>query len=440
MSSAVNCKSRLPAPKEFIADKDVPWFVFPGSTIEPLKEPMDCTSTVNGVCERGKSLGECINICNASDDCSSGYFVVADQNRDKSLCVPLSLSSRFPDIETLNYVRNKSCFPSTDNTQVNTAFFKKGLDESGKRSFLPDNAASIFNGDFLAVEGYNGGGIQKGEIGVAPVLGTSFGTLQIRALHDFNMRIRYGDIVALVFKGDADEKELILSLQNGVLTWKIHRGEIDTDFQMFQLLPLSIEDHQVITRDPSGVELREPRKWNTPQSVITYGSPFAIAVASGLEFFTESRNGRLDVSSTKPGAVGVSVKPTMIFRCLPRGKGYVCEKDRCVSVPLLDCSIDQDRFRFQGKTVFRESNCYSSCAWGKETEEPIKELEFPDVLSHCTALESEISIQDKFRKAARSVMLCDSRLDVRMLLFFLSLVMLLIFSLLMRMNTTSWKV
>ena len=396
MSDTVDCGDRMLKPAKVRVQKD-DWWVFPESTLEPLEHPFDCTGTPHGRCIRGLTMDQCLHTCDQIESVQDGYFVEAKDAPSKSLCVPLDTKERFPNVDIMALVSNKSCFSSTDHSDVRTAFFRRGGDGSGRLRFLPDSSNCVLSGDDLVLESLSFGSVEApSKAGIAS-LGKA-GVLRIRSAVQ-RAFVRFGDLVSISNEGKRDKLLVGLGADRGRVGWKVLRSDPDPHFDMLQVLPIATDQNHLVTVDPASASRGPELARDAMRQRLRYGVPFVLSVGGSRQFLMADSHGRLKLRAGKTGPRGeFIVDNDLVFRLAPRGKGYRCAGSVCEAVDLADCTPREDKMEYKGKPVFREPGCYGSCNWA----DPPKASDKATTEKECPELESPRSIFTRFFLASRS--------------------------------------
>jgi hypothetical protein len=119
----------------------------------PFSSRLSCSNTINGECDRGLTLEECMKKCENNENCQIGYFV--DINREpksnyKSYCALLN-SHYFSNLNMLdNLVSNTNPTKlSTDRDDINYTLFYNEKRFPNRKNFPLDFEKYIFSGDFI---------------------------------------------------------------------------------------------------------------------------------------------------------------------------------------------------------------------------------------------------------------------------------------------------
>lgn len=396
-----SCSKSLQSPIKKTPSSASPWWVYDSSTLEPLRHPYGCTAAHDGTCLRGLSKEECLKHCDKTEGVDSGYFVGTEMAPRKTLCVPIA-SDRAPSRDAiLRDVRNKSCFPSTDNSLVDTAFFLKTKDSDGPHVHIPNDANCVFTGDLTVLDNLDEGNIS--EVQRAGPISTreTRGLIRIVSSRQEGP-IRFGDLVSFVQRRP-DNSEFLVSSVRGAASWTRTNQSPDVYNERFQILPVKKAGKDLITIDPSHTTKMHMGKLEALQEDLRYGVPFVIASGGGMSIIRIDKTGRGQLVVPKKGPSGqISIDSGDIFRLEPIGNGFYCSGGSCTSVKLSDCSPNGKDLTYKGKKVFRDPNCYSSCKWNKTTKRvnPTKEV-VSTVTKRvnerkCPPLESQLSILRKF--------------------------------------------
>lgn len=419
------CSKNILQPTQQTTSGGAKWWRFKNSTVDPLVYPFDCSSTKDGRCLRGLSATECLEACESTKGVLDGYYISNKFAPQNSLCVPMDQERLAGQSDVLSKLENKDCFPSTNSTAVETSFFRKGMDKAGRSRLFPDDANAVFVGDKVALDSLAMGPVAVPDSDFQVRCDNPHATLELFG-DSLENKLRYGDLLSVVYTAPDYTSTLILSCKDDTLSWSKLREDIDPNTEMFLILPVSGRGDQLTTINPLSNKAT-PDEWNVSKKVLTNGSPFVLASGNGFSFVESDPVGNLRLQRAALGPEGGTViNHGMIFRFNSQMHAYTCENGLCRKVEIDACSEQGQALRFHGLKVFRDPHCFRSCSW--ETERELVPTPTPTD-SHCPPLESPLSVYTKFFMAARSAFSRQTTTRMVILIYFFLLFTVLLLTL-----------
>jgi len=307
------------------------WLIFPNSVFEDL-DISDCNDTITGICE-SKSFEQCLNDCEDSEICDSGYFI----NINGGTCVPID-SGVYKYLNPVYKIKNKSIYPVLQNTEIKTFVNKKF-------GFPPDLANAIFHGDFFELENIttrdrlsmtSNDFLNVNDISFSKEEGIN---LQIISYYDSISSVQtfipiiYGQDVIINIPGT----NLIFSQDKDIMKWTT---AVLTYPQQYNAIKLHSRTQGVNSTAFYGDEI-----YMTYQDiyVLTYNEiRKTIELVRGTHESTKNTH-------------------NIYFRFLPRLYVYYCDKTTCKQIELKDVEPNGVKARYKGNIVMRNDTCWDIC-------------------------------------------------------------------------------
>jgi hypothetical protein len=393
--------------------------VFPETTLKNINSA-DCNDSVTGLCIRGKTFQQCIDICNTKKDgdgelltCSSGYYISDPNNKKKSICVTLR-EEEFGNPYYL--IRNKSIYPLLDKYK-STVFINKN-----KWKFPPYEANIVFFKDFLTLTNVETQlGIKDFPLNDKNIdiifndINTKNNiTIQIIQDNAFESRgkeftpVKYGDLISLIIPNT----NLIMEPVVNSIKWAtmcITCISLKNKTDTFHIIPTQDSNKK------TGDNVLYTDKFHLVQGPDIFG----------LENYTNTAK-----LFYMPISKAISKEIPVTFKFTPRMKGFYCEdKNKCssISYAMLDKFDNEGVGTYKGKKIYRTPGCFSTCG---------DEILVEPRTNFLKSLDNNENYKDKENNKSYSVF--SSIIGIIIILFSITIIIIFIYQLIKSKNNKTF--
>lgn len=308
------------------------YLLFPDSTLDKINYT-DCNDTINGICNKDKSLDECIDMCSESKICNAGYYVKNDFN---SYCVPLKTND---NLNLSHRLKNKKYYPELKYSD-SIVFI-----DTSKYNFPPNEANTIFSYDIMQIKcNDNIMGLDNTDPPETKfhkgVTGTNIQLLSYEILDNNIIRylpIQYNERIFI----NIVESSYILTKNNitNTFEWNIKLINKESSYITFKIIPLD--------------------KDYTYKSRVNFRYKFYLKY-NDIENCYVDPNGNFK-ADTRSIEQLESEGNDLIFEFIPKMIGYYCNNGICEEIELEKTQEEKEKCTYKGNEVFRTKNCYNLC-------------------------------------------------------------------------------
>jgi len=314
------------------------WLTWPKTALIDMNIS-DCNDTIKGSCTEGGTLGDCIENCEASQDCNLGIFVNM-KKQGKTVCAPID-TSKHPYLNPVYRLRPQTIYePLEEGVEITTFIGTRGY------NFPPGWANVIFFKDILTMKKIDTNLTLTGKNTVEKNnkirLDTDTSTnIEIehenvisRSISSKYFPILFGSKIKLRIPGTS----LMSNINNDNLVW----------------LPSMIGE---------GISLTINSVDKKVGDLVTYSDSFTLSDTNTGKVIILDKDNNMVLSSNGSGGTQ--------FQCISKMYGYYCNgENNCTYTPvneIIPTGKDKTGGTKNGKTVYRGKSCYGMCNLPKTT-------------------------------------------------------------------------
>jgi hypothetical protein len=324
------------------------WNLFPDSTFSHL-DTMDCNNTINGECYYNKTLGECIQTCEKSNECNFGYFITNTKDR-KDICVPLLDI----DINPIYNIRKQDIYTELDDTK------SKVFVNKNKYKFPPGESNDVFFMDNLLIENMETNTLMRSshlsdDINDRSIVFKKDNNLIVQLLEvpttntnqSMYKTLKYGDSFTFHIPNTT-----LIMVNNPV-----HKN----------LLEWESRGYSTTTNESYTIKHIMPGKKDG--DIVLYSDIFSLH--KNISILEVDSNHTLKTFYSSSYQEAVDKNKNVTFRFIPKIKGWYCNDDhKCTEIPLDKITVGKDNIgRYDGHIVGRNYGCWGLCNESNESSD-----------------------------------------------------------------------